>query len=171
MLVGELERVHQTESLIDRAADGEIVHSRLAENTLVIDDEETAESDTLILQEDSEIARDLLGDIRQDRNAHGAKTTALLVLLSPRQVAVLGVNTGSDHLDTKLTEHKARTKEIDEKTCERGWAQPLCCWEIGLLSARIVVACGYSVCMRMRLTFLNSSILSEKARISVGQTN
>lgn len=49
MLVGELESLNKTDSLLDIAADGQVVDGDLAEDTLGVDDEETAESDTLLL--------------------------------------------------------------------------------------------------------------------------
>ena len=55
----ELERLDETDGLVDGAADGEVVDGDLAEDTLRVDDEEAAESDTLLLEEDAVVAGDL----------------------------------------------------------------------------------------------------------------
>jgi len=42
VLVGVLERLHQAQHFVDRAADGEVVDHHRAKHTLGVDDEETA---------------------------------------------------------------------------------------------------------------------------------
>ena len=53
----------------------EIIHCNLSEDSLAIDDEETSETVTIVLQIDSVILGDLVGQITQDWNAQFAETT------------------------------------------------------------------------------------------------
>lgn len=61
VFVGELERLDETDRLLDVAADRKVVDCDLAKHTLGVDDEEATQSYTLILDEDTVATRDLVG--------------------------------------------------------------------------------------------------------------
>ena len=84
---GELEGLDETDGLIDGTTDGEIVDSNLAENTLGVNDEETAEGDALVLEQHAVVARDLLAAVGDQRQLQvGAETALLARLRLPGQV-------------------------------------------------------------------------------------
>jgi hypothetical protein len=92
VLVGELEGLDETESLLDVAADGKIVDGDLAEDTLGVDDEETAESDTLVLDQDTVVTGDLGGLVGDEGELQvGTETTLLAGLLNPGKMSEVGV--------------------------------------------------------------------------------
>lgn len=88
----ELEGLDQTNGLVYRAANWEIVDSDLAEDTLGIDDEETTKSDTLILKQDIVGLSNLVVGVRNQGKLKIRTETALVARLSgPGEVRVLGV--------------------------------------------------------------------------------
>ena len=89
---GELEGLHETESLLDGAADGKVVDGDLPENTLGIDDEETPESDAVLLNENTVVARDLHALVGEEGELEvGTETTLLAGLGRPGKVSVVRV--------------------------------------------------------------------------------
>lgn len=92
VLVGELEGLDETDGLLDVAADGQVVDGDLAEDAVGVDDEETTQSDTLLLNQDAVAARDLLGSIGDEGQLQvGAEATLLARLLHPGEVREGGV--------------------------------------------------------------------------------
>jgi hypothetical protein len=53
VLVGELECFDDSDGLLDRSADGQIVNVRGSKGTLGVDEEGASESNTLVLEEDT----------------------------------------------------------------------------------------------------------------------
>lgn len=106
VLVGELEGLNETDGLLDVAADGQVVDSDLAEGTLGVNDEETAEGNTLVLEQHAVVARDLLAAVGDQRQLQvGTETTLLARLRLPGQVGEVGVgregeNGGVDAAET-----------------------------------------------------------------------
>ena len=87
---GELEGLDETDGLIDGTTDGEIVDSNLAENTLGVNDEETTESNTLVLNEDTVVTGDGHVPISNERKLKvRAETTLVAGLRGPGEVRVL----------------------------------------------------------------------------------
>lgn len=74
----ELESLDETDGFIDRTTDGEIVDSNLAENTLGVNDEETTESNTLVLDEDTVVTRDLHVSVSNERELEVRAETTLV---------------------------------------------------------------------------------------------
>jgi hypothetical protein len=92
VLISELESLDETDGLLDVAADGEIVDGDLAENTLGVDDEETAESDALVLDQNAVGAGDLGGLVGDEGELQVRTETALLAgLLDPGEMGEVGV--------------------------------------------------------------------------------
>jgi hypothetical protein len=54
---GELEGLNETNGLINRATDREVIDSNLAKGTLRVDDEESTEGDSLVFQKDAIVTR------------------------------------------------------------------------------------------------------------------
>ena len=89
---GELEGLHETESLLDGAADGPVVDRDLPEDTLGIDDEEATERDTRILDQHAVVARNLHAAVGDEGDLEvGAKAAGLALELRPCKVRVLRV--------------------------------------------------------------------------------
>ena len=93
---GELEGLHETESLLDGAADGQVVDGNLPEDTLGIDVEEATESDTVLLDQDTVVARDLHALVGEEGELEVGTETALLAGLGrPSKVSVVRVGGGT----------------------------------------------------------------------------
>lgn len=98
MLISELEGLDQTQGLVDVTADGQVVDGDLAQGTLGVDDEETTEGDTLLLDQHTVVAGDLevlVGD--QGELQVVTETTLLAGTLDPGQVGEVAV--GGDTQD------------------------------------------------------------------------
>lgn len=105
VLVGELEGLDETEGLGDVAADGQVVDGDLAQGALRVDDEETAQGDTLLLDQDAVVAGDLevlVGD--QGQLQVLTKTTLLAGALAPCQVGEVAVGGDTEDGGVELLE-------------------------------------------------------------------
>ena len=95
---GELEGLHETESLLDGAADGQVVHGDLTQDTLGVDNEKTTESNTLLLDQHAIAARDLLRLVSHKGQLEvRAETTLLAGLVGPGQVREVRVGRDTEH--------------------------------------------------------------------------
>jgi hypothetical protein len=89
---GELERLHQTQRLVDRASDGQIVHRDLSKHAPGIDQIARAERDPLVLDQTPVLARNAHVAVGQQRDAQiGPETACGAGLLRPGVVRVLRV--------------------------------------------------------------------------------
>lgn len=70
MLVRVLEGLYEAEGLVDVAADGEVVDGDLAGVALVVDDEEAAEGDPLVLLEHPVGLADGVVGVGEDGDGH-----------------------------------------------------------------------------------------------------
>jgi hypothetical protein len=105
VLVGELEGLDKTDGLLDVTADGKVVDGDLAEDTLGVDDEETAKSDTLVLNQDTVVARDLGGLVGDEGELQvGTETTLLARLLNPGKMGEVGVGGDTENSGVDLLE-------------------------------------------------------------------
>ena len=86
VLGDKLEGLDETEGLVDRAADGEVVDRHLLHNTLGVDDKQTTQSNALVLKEHAVVGRDLLGDVGNDRDLHLPKSALLPGRVHPSKV-------------------------------------------------------------------------------------
>jgi hypothetical protein len=105
--VSVLEGLHQAEDLVDVSANGEVVHGVLAENTLGIDDVSCAERDSFIfsgVDTAAVVTGDVLGDVRNHGEVHGAKTARLSSLQGVLSVSEFRVNRAADELDSNSLE-------------------------------------------------------------------
>lgn len=92
MLVGELEGLDNTDGLLDRAADGEVVDVRGAEGTGGVDEEGTTEVNALLLEENTVGLRDGVVAVGKEAELEvGAEATLLAGGLRPGKVGVLRV--------------------------------------------------------------------------------
>lgn len=104
-------------TLINRAADGKVVDRHLPQDAFRVDDKQAAQRDTsvvAILQQHTVVAGDLLGDVRDQGDVHRPEATVAAVLLSPRQVAELGINGARNHLRVKGTELSGPVRERND---------------------------------------------------------
>ena len=115
VLISVLEGLHHAEDLVDVSSDGEIVHAHLTENTLLVDDVGSSESDTLIVrvvQKAAIIAGDALGQIGDHREGHGSKTTLLTRLHCVLSMGELGVDGATDELAANSLELSSLVAEL-----------------------------------------------------------
>jgi len=115
VLISVLEGLHHAEDLVDVSSNGEIVHAHLTENTLLVDDVGSSESDTLIVrvvQKAAIVAGDALGQIRDHRDGHGSKTTLLTGLHGVLSVGELGVDGATDQLAANSLELGSLVTEL-----------------------------------------------------------
>lgn len=78
--------------------------SYLADGALGVNDEETTESDTLLLNEDTVILGDLVVLVGEEGDVHTTETTVLACGTRPRKEGVLGVDRREDDLRVALLE-------------------------------------------------------------------
>ena len=101
VLISVLEGLDHAKDLVDVAANGQIVLAELAESALAIDDVSGTKCDTFVLRvlkEAAIVARDLLGDIGDHGEGHGAETTRLPRLHRVLSVRELRVDGATDEL-------------------------------------------------------------------------
>lgn len=123
VLLRELESVNKAEGLIDRAADRKIVDgdlspdvsfdsvsvlkafaSYLADNALGVNDEDTPQRNTLLLNQDTVVPGELVVLVREQGELDLAKTTVLAGGGRPREERVLAVDGRKDDFGTTLLE-------------------------------------------------------------------
>lgn len=99
VLVDKLECLDDTDGLLDGTADGEVVDVRGTEDTLGVDEESTAEIDTLLLNENTVSLGDGVAAVGKETDLEvGAEATFLAGGVGPGQVRVLRVGGEEDHL-------------------------------------------------------------------------
>lgn len=103
MLVEELDGLQKSKGLIDRATNGQVVHSGRANDTSGIHDEQATEGDGIVM-EDTEALGDGLVQIGNQWETAGRQSTLLAGELGPGQVAVLRVDTDTVDLGTESAE-------------------------------------------------------------------
>jgi hypothetical protein len=105
VLIGELEGLDETEGLLDVAADGKVVDGDLSEDTLGVDNEETAQGDALVLDQDAVAAGDLCALIGDEGELQVGTQTALLAgLLNPGEMGEVGVGGDTEDGGVDLAE-------------------------------------------------------------------
>ena len=77
VFVRVLEGLHQPEGLIDGPADGEVVHSDLSEDALVVDDEQAAQGVAVVLEIDAVVLGDGVGQVGEEGNVKVAEAALL----------------------------------------------------------------------------------------------
>jgi hypothetical protein len=99
VLVDELERLDDTDGLVDRAADGEVVDVRGTEGTLGVDEEGAAEVNALLLEENAVSLGDGVAAVGKETELEvGAEATLLAGGVGPGKVGVLRVGREGDDL-------------------------------------------------------------------------
>lgn len=114
VLVGELERLHESHDLIDVPADAEVVDGDLADDALGVDDEQPAERDPRVLDEHPVVARHAQVLVREDGDVHLPEATLLPGRVDPREVGVLAVARRGDDLAVDLAELGSGLAERDD---------------------------------------------------------
>ena len=107
VLISVLEGAHKAEGLVHVATDGKIVHRHVAERAFAIYDIGSAKGDAgvgALLNEAAEVAGDLVGDVGEHGDLHGAKASLLAVLLGVLHVGEVGVDGDADELDSDYLE-------------------------------------------------------------------
>lgn len=93
MLVGELERLDDTDRLLDGAADGEVVDVHGAKGALGVDEEGATEGDALLGEEDTVGLGDGVVAVSEETELQvGAEAALLAGSLRPGEVGELGVS-------------------------------------------------------------------------------
>lgn len=103
VLGGELESVHESESLINRASDRGVVDGDLGNNSLRVDNEDSTESNSLLLNEDTVISRKSVVGVSNKRDLHTSKTALGSGLVVPGQPRELRVGRGKENLSATLS--------------------------------------------------------------------
>lgn len=115
VLFGELEGLDKADGLLDVAADGEIVDGDLSEDTLGVDDEEAAQGNTLVLNQDTVAARDLVGLVGDERKLQvRTKATLLARLLNPGEVGEVRVGRNTEDGGVDGAETVKRVVVLDD---------------------------------------------------------
>jgi len=86
MLIGVFKSLKQTESLIDRSTNGQIINGNLSHNSIGIYDEQSTECDAAILNENAVLFGHSFGQVRQNWKLNLAKTSLLARRISPSQM-------------------------------------------------------------------------------------
>lgn len=85
VLVRELESLHETQSLVHRAANGQIIHRDLAKSASLVDDVETTKSHTVVVAVDAIAARDFRVLVSKKRDVHLAQASFLARQVRPEK--------------------------------------------------------------------------------------
>lgn len=105
VLVGELEGLDEAQGLVDVAADGQVVDGDLTQGALGVDDEETAQGDSLLLDQNAVVAGNLEVLVGHQRQLQVLAQAALLAgPLAPRQVGEVAVGGDAQHGGVDLLE-------------------------------------------------------------------
>jgi len=92
VLLVVLEGEDEAEDLIDISANGEIIELLVAQDSVSIDDEGSAEVESIISSKASVVAAKLLGKICKHGNLHSAEATLLAGLLCELSMSEVRVN-------------------------------------------------------------------------------
>lgn len=92
VLVGELEGLHEAESLVNIAADGQVIDGDLTEVALIVNDEKPTEGNSFILLQDSIPAGNVAGLISQQGDLHLSETTLFAFSLHPCEMAEMTIS-------------------------------------------------------------------------------
>ena len=104
VLAHELERLQDAERLVHRAADADVVDRGVLDDAVGVDDEEAAQRDGAGLVEDAVLLGELLLEVLEERVREALDAALFPRLLGPREMAVLGVDGGAEHLGADLPE-------------------------------------------------------------------
>lgn len=104
MFIGELECLYQTQGLVDGASNWKIVDGYLAQNAVLVDDEQPTEGDAALLVQNAVAAGDAHGLVGQKGDAHLAEPSLLARGVDPRQVGEVAVGGSGDHCSLDFRE-------------------------------------------------------------------
>lgn len=74
VLVSVLEGLNETYGLVHWPTDGQVIHCNLSQNALAINDEQTAQGVTLLLQQHTIVLADLMCQVWEERDFNLSKT-------------------------------------------------------------------------------------------------
>ncbi len=111
MLVGELKSLEQSERLVHRASNRQVIDSDLPERSVGVDQEEASEGDALVRLEDAVAARDVVRLVGQQGDVHFAEAALLAWRVDPGEVAELAVGGDGDQLAAKRSELLGSVRE------------------------------------------------------------
>lgn len=97
MLIGELECLYEAQSLVDRTSHRKIIDCYLAQNAVLVDDEQSTEGDAALLVEHPVAPGDAHGLVGQQGDAHLAEAPLLARGVDPRQVREVAVGGRGNH--------------------------------------------------------------------------
>ncbi len=103
VLVGEKHRIDHADHLIDVPAKRQVVDDGMADGTVLVDEEGSAQGDGIVDQ-DIVVPGDLLGKVGDQGITDAADTALLYRSLSPGEVAVLAVDGAADDIDAAVME-------------------------------------------------------------------
>lgn len=92
VLLDVLEALHESEDLVDVAADRQVIELHVSEHALAIDDEGGAEVEGVIGGEAAIVAAELLGQVSEHGDLHATEATLLSGLVGELLVTEVGVN-------------------------------------------------------------------------------
>ena len=113
--VSVLESLNKTEGLVNVTADGEVVHGDVAEDTLIIDDVGSAESNARVgalFDEAAVVLGDLVGQVGKEGHLHGSNTTLSARLLGVFHMGEMAVDGATNDLGTDLLEFRSLVGEL-----------------------------------------------------------
>lgn len=92
------------QSLVDGSANGEIVHGDLSQDTLAVDDEETAQCVSQLLQVHAVVLGNFMVQVAEQRNVDVSEAASLSVSLDPREMREVRVHRCGDDFRVELSE-------------------------------------------------------------------
>ena len=91
VLVCELERIDETQGLVDTAANRQVVDGDLPQDTIRINEEQAAQGNALLLDQHAVVLADGVVLVAEQRDVDAAEAAVLLRCVGPRQQRVLRV--------------------------------------------------------------------------------
>ena len=104
MLVSKLESLNETQSFVDRAADGQVVDGDLAQLLFAVDDEEAAEGEALVLLVDAVRFGNGARLVGEQWNVQRSESALLAGRVDPGQVAEVAVRRAGNQFTIDLLE-------------------------------------------------------------------
>ena len=93
-----LERLHQSEYLVNISADGQIVELHVSQDSLAVDDIGGAEVECVVSGQAAVVPSELLRQICEHGDLHSAEASLIAGLVRELLMGEVGVDGGSDHL-------------------------------------------------------------------------
>jgi len=111
--IGEFECLNETQRFVHRSANGQVVDGNLAQILVVINDEKSAESDTLVLFQYAVSLGDVASLVGQQRDLHAPQSSLFPRRVDPSEMAKVRISRCCHDLASDLAELLRSVRKCD----------------------------------------------------------